>query len=262
MRTAAKRFLGAHDFRNFCRLDPAKQIQNFERVVFSIEINPVAPQVPFVGDGAHPMGRWWQLELRGTAFLWHQVRCMMAILFIVGQGLEAPDIVDRMLDVEAMNGKPEYEMASDTPLVLAGSTYDEADVQWRYVRCPGREVSNMVHLDREVAQLWGKLNTQAVVASALLQILRGTQIPVPMEPSTAGADAGAPPTDLWANCHARVIEAERRQKTRAILGGGLTRCAKKYVPIGRRRRADPVHQRNQAWLERKGPSKRAKSGHP
>ncbi|KAJ2774609.1 pseudouridine synthase deg1 [Coemansia nantahalensis] len=262
MRDGARRFLGAHDFRNFCRLDPAKQIQNFERVVLSVEINPVAPVVPLVGVSASPMGRWWQLELRGTAFLWHQVRCMMAILFAVGQGLEAPDIVDRMLDVETMNGKPEYEMACDTPLVLADSAYDEADVQWRYVRCPGREASNMVHLDREIGQVWGRLNTQAVLASALLQVLRDTRIPVPAEAGSAAAAAGGPPTGLWANCHARLTEAEQRKTTRAILGGGHTRCAGKYVPIAQRRRADPVHQRNEAWLKRKGSSKRAKSDHP
>ena len=30
------------------------------------------------------------MNIRGSAFLWHQVRCMAAVLFFVGQGLESP----------------------------------------------------------------------------------------------------------------------------------------------------------------------------
>jgi tRNA pseudouridine38/39 synthase len=34
MREAAKLFEGRHDFRNFCKVDPGKQISNFERKIF------------------------------------------------------------------------------------------------------------------------------------------------------------------------------------------------------------------------------------
>lgn len=34
----------------------------------------------------------WKIILKGSAFLWHQVRCMVAILFMVGQGIESPDV--------------------------------------------------------------------------------------------------------------------------------------------------------------------------
>lgn len=34
----------------------------------------------------------WQFRVRGTAFLWHQVRCMTAVLFLIGQGLEKPQV--------------------------------------------------------------------------------------------------------------------------------------------------------------------------
>ncbi|KAJ1925741.1 pseudouridine synthase deg1, partial [Linderina pennispora] len=69
MQDAAQRYLGSHDFRNFCRLDPAKQIKNFERTVMDIAIRPVPERVSLVGDSQNPASRWWQLELRGTAFL-------------------------------------------------------------------------------------------------------------------------------------------------------------------------------------------------
>ena len=32
------------------------------------------------------------MTIKGTAFLWHQVRCMVAVLFLIGQGLESPSV--------------------------------------------------------------------------------------------------------------------------------------------------------------------------
>ncbi|KAJ2358438.1 pseudouridine synthase deg1 [Coemansia erecta] len=269
MRAAADRYLGTHDFRNFCRLDPAKQITNFERRVLGIAITRVPAQVAFVGDGASVESRWWQLELHGTAFLWHQVRCMMAVLFAVGQGLESPDVVDRLTDVRTVNGKPEYEMASDLPLVLADCIFDAADVQWMRVRSPGRDLANMSALDRTISKSWGELSTQAVIASALLQTLRDAEIPMPNEAQKPVLDAANKPVkheaDLeptlvpWAQCRQQLHEAEKKIVTKVILGAGAMKHAKKYTPIMQRKRAEPVEQRNQAWLERKNANKRARS---
>ncbi|KAJ2207536.1 pseudouridine synthase deg1 [Coemansia sp. RSA 521] len=253
MQEAAKRYEGAHDFRNFCRLDPAKQIKNFERIVQSAQITRVSDQVKFVGDGQSEEGVWWQLELRGTAFLWHQVRCMMAVLFAVGQRLETPDVVDHMMDIQMTNGKPEYEMASDLPLVLADCAFDEKDVKWIRVRSPGRDSTNMVVLDRIVSKTWGELNTQAVIASALLQTVRDTQAPMLCERGSMDINYSS-----WSECRKQLLEADT-QTVRVILGGGAIKQAKKYTPIMLRNRAEPVELRNQAWLERKTANKRART---
>lgn len=37
-----------------------------------------------------------------------QVRCMMAVLLLIGQKLEAPDIINQLLDVENNPRKPQY----------------------------------------------------------------------------------------------------------------------------------------------------------
>ena len=34
-------------------------------------------------------------SVRGIAFLWHMVRCIMAVLFLVGEGKEKPEVVSR-----------------------------------------------------------------------------------------------------------------------------------------------------------------------
>ncbi|KAJ2552178.1 pseudouridine synthase deg1, partial [Coemansia sp. RSA 1933] len=259
MKEAASKYVGTRDFRNFCRLDPAKQITNFERTVLSIAINPVPSRVSFVGDGESAESKWWQLELRGTAFLWHQVRCMMAVLFLVGQGHEQPSIVERMLDVQAMNGKPEYEMATDMPLVLADCAFDKDDVDWIYVRNPGQNVTSMTTLDQAILRQWSQLSTQAIIAGALLQNLRSTVIPVPESFRAAdGDDELVPEQDQWTNCRELHAKIEKKDVSQVIVGGGAVKSLRTYVPMLERRRAEPVELRNRTWFARKGANKRAR----
>ncbi len=40
---------------------------------------------------------------------------MAAVLLLVGRGLESPDIVRRLLDVEVTPLKPQYNMAPEVP---------------------------------------------------------------------------------------------------------------------------------------------------
>jgi tRNA pseudouridine38/39 synthase len=52
---------------------------------------------------------------------------MVAILFMVGQGLEEPSIVTELLDVERTPRRPMYTMADDVPLVLWDCIFPELD---------------------------------------------------------------------------------------------------------------------------------------
>ena len=42
-----------------------------------------------------------------------QVRCIAAVLLMVGRGLEAPDVVASLLDIEAFPCKPQYTLAPE-----------------------------------------------------------------------------------------------------------------------------------------------------
>lgn len=114
MNIGASKYLGGHDFRNFCKIDGSKQITNYNRAVHSAKI------VHFKDD-------FYYLDLKGSAFLWHQVRCMTAILFLIGQKLEDPTIIDKLLDVKALPSKPNFEMADDIPLVLYDCVFPEME---------------------------------------------------------------------------------------------------------------------------------------
>lgn len=49
----------------------------------------------------------------GREAAWAQVRCMAAVLLMVGRGQEEPSIVSRLLDVDATPSKPYYNMAAE-----------------------------------------------------------------------------------------------------------------------------------------------------
>ena len=121
MRTAAKHFVGLHDFRNFCKIDPNKQITNYARRIFDadiVEVPGLCSSLEYYGTGADAGPRVYSFDVRGSAFLWHQIRHMVAILFLVGQGRESPDIIPTLLDAAACPGRPAYAMAEEAPLVL------------------------------------------------------------------------------------------------------------------------------------------------
>lgn len=41
----------------------------------------------------------YQLIIKGKSFLWHQIRCIVAVLFLIGGKRESPEIVQDLLDV-------------------------------------------------------------------------------------------------------------------------------------------------------------------
>lgn len=123
MKIAAKDFIGEHDFRNFCKLD-VKHVKTFVRSVKSISIDPV--------DDNRNSNEWsdlYVITITGSAFLWHQVRCMVSILFLIGQSKEDTSIVSELLDTTKFPKKPIYLMAPDIPLVLVECGYEDLNMK-------------------------------------------------------------------------------------------------------------------------------------
>lgn len=120
MADAAKRYEGTYDFRNLCKMDVGNGVLQFERTILSASVRPANPQLVNSTDQYD----LFVFEIKGIAFLYHQVRCMMAVLLLIGQKLEAPEIIDQLLDVKKNPRKPQYNMAVDYPLVLFDCHFD------------------------------------------------------------------------------------------------------------------------------------------
>lgn len=158
MKFACKQFEGEHDFTNFCKMDAAN-VHNYMRTITHFDIIPSNEK--WGGKSV------WIMNVKGTAFLWHQVRCMAAVLFMVGAGHEKPTIVEELLDVKKIVRKPQYIMASETPLLLFHCGY-----QGLSFRCHPDAVKRLrLHLE-------SLLQTSIVNSSLLLQGLLELPSPV------------------------------------------------------------------------------------
>eukprot|EP00004_Rigifila_ramosa_P018240 TRINITY_DN4513_c0_g1_i2.p1 TRINITY_DN4513_c0_g1~~TRINITY_DN4513_c0_g1_i2.p1 ORF type:complete len:288 (+),score=59.96 TRINITY_DN4513_c0_g1_i2:450-1313(+) len=181
MRVAASLLVGEHDFRNFCKIDTA-HVSNFVRVIVDTAI--VTPQsvMPAPSDVCY-------FEVTGFAFLWHQVRCMMAVLTMVGEKAEPPSVITDLLDTERMPRKPQYALASELPLVL----YECGFENLHFVQPSADTQARLVAHVRD-------LHARAAVASTLCGLMLsdalGTLAPAPDAPGGVQAWAslalGAP----------------------------------------------------------------------
>lgn len=288
MRTAAPHFTGLHDFRNFCKVDPSKQIENFSRRIFHADIEGPLPASssspnfpsPFAPDPTSPSSstlssphtptansatpELYAFTLHGSAFLWHQVRHMVAILFLIGQGLESPALIPALLDVTANPAKPQYDMADDAPLVLWDCLFpDLADegserpteskgdaMAWRWVGeenraggegGEGRERRGWAKdakwgvggLVPEMWKVWRRRKMDEVLAGSLLNLTlqQGHEERASEEGGGGGNSKG-------------------RGSDKVFLGGDSCKLVGKYCPIMERPRLDSVEVINRRYVKR------------
>jgi len=115
MRLGLRQLVGTHDFRNFCKMNVVA-VYNFVRTIHSARL-------VVEGEDGERDGEICYFEIVGQAFLWHQIRCIVSVLFLIGRGLESPDVVGELLNVDKYPGKPAYNLADASPLVLHECAY-------------------------------------------------------------------------------------------------------------------------------------------
>ncbi|KXN82383.1 tRNA pseudouridine(38/39) synthase [Leucoagaricus sp. SymC.cos] len=276
MREAAAKLAGEHDFRNLCKVDAQKQITMFKRIIVRADIKPVDANI--AGSGGERGEDMFVFNLIGSAFLYHQVRHIMAILFLIGTGLEKPSLVTQLMHVtqgaedhfasgqelEILDRKPEYQMADALPLVLWDCGYAEEDVKWRagtLEPSPGAPSSSLgdedmrrsgtgadTDLYHQLHSIWNRSRVYTVLDRHFLQAAeryhRPPQSVLPLPSSTTTSEAlqsfGAP--------------------VNYPLGGGTYKRAVKYVPVMKRDRLDTVEVINERWRLGKGSRRAERKG--
>lgn len=269
MREGARHFLGSHDFRNFCKIDPSKQITNFVRYISHIDIEPAAEPLDYLekaefrpfqtnthnrttgsrhDDSAVKV---YSLTLHGSAFLWHQVRHMVAILFLIGQGMESPSIIRELLDIEKNPRRPTYEIASDAPLVLWDCIFPETDKDGRQLEWIYPDDQRMSKAEPNKGNV--KFGLGGVVDSMwtiwrqrkIDEILAGSLLDMTVK---LGRDENAPLTDG---------EGHKRSQ-KLFYGGNEPRYGGKYTPLLQRSRMDSADTTNARYMANRGARRAAK----
>ncbi|KAK2958641.1 putative tRNA pseudouridine synthase A [Blattamonas nauphoetae] len=134
MNEAAKLLEGEHDFKRFCKQDKGKTNQNTVRIVYSASVLPVSSE--YIESHSSPLLSLFNmcnLQITANGFLFHQIRCIMSVLFRVGLKIHPPSIVlglfgylENTLPAPSSPSEQshppshfaEYELADDSGLVL------------------------------------------------------------------------------------------------------------------------------------------------
>ena len=177
MSKALSYMIGRHDFRNLCKMN-CEQVYNFERVILEGKI--VTPHHVYKVSEESGVSHHSELmndsdprdvcyvEIVGQAFLWHQIRCIMAVLFLVGRGLERPSVVKELLDIVTNPAKPSYEMASENALVLQDCTFANLAL--------GRSVKNLWDVTKVLETRWEKHAVEAERARDLIDTVKKAEV--------------------------------------------------------------------------------------
>ncbi|ETN69735.1 tRNA pseudouridine synthase A [Necator americanus] len=111
-----------------------------------------------------------ELTIKGSGFLWHMIRYIVTVLHEIGQKNEEPELVSALLNIEKTPCRPQYTLATGTPLCLYECRFDSSNLEWIY---------DDFALKRTMASLqsdWADLQTKARTIENMLQDLADTPI--------------------------------------------------------------------------------------
>ncbi|KAJ3066599.1 tRNA pseudouridine synthase 3 [Podochytrium sp. JEL0797] len=257
MQQAAKTFIGARDYRFFCKVDPSKNVKSYVRTVLDASVEPLLSPgsttptytnfSPNVANSSHPVtpDGFLVFEVKGHAFLWHQVRCMTAILHLIGRGLEPVSLIEDMTDLSKhpeKAGRPIYGMAHEVPLVLVECGFKDGTFDWRVDSDPAQAASAAVSTAfrstdgyaQLVTSLWEQWREHAIKATqvqALLQTISAD--------SFDARDSGVGFRDVFSEYAQGMVLGNASMES----GGFGGKSNKAYIPILERKRCDSIEER-------------------
>jgi tRNA pseudouridine38/39 synthase len=210
----------------------------------------------------------YAFTLHGSAFLWHQVRSIVAILFLIGQRLESPSLVPHLLDISSNPTRPKYEMASDAPLVLWDCIFPAAEevqsseerehgyedrLNWIYVGDEGgiEPKSKGKGKRGEPSTMgrgkWGR----GGVVDDVWEVWRGNKIDETLSALLLDRIAAQGTATLDQEDGEQSVGGPRGAP-RVFDGGNMGRAKGNYIPVLQRERQEPVEVVNERYARRKG----------
>lgn len=261
---AAKYFTGSHDFRNFCRIDGARQITEYTRELFEVSIEEVkeagtilpyvatpafAPEALDPSDKKGPYPKVYSFNVYGNAFLWHQIRCMIGVLFLVGQGLEKPEIVRDLLDVKKYPRKPQYTMADEVPLVLWDCRYPARGekrgdaLDWIYNCETDITADHGAHgVYDHLWRVWHERKMDELLANRLLNMYSCHGSPSSVKHKISG----------YNDPHVQRGRKNLARNYRLYEGGDHARTDGKYIPVNCKQLQPSFEEINDSFARKKG----------
>ena len=161
MREALKHLIGEHDFRNLCSFDLKNGVTNHRRTILDAQVKPLNSSDSV--DTASPYC-FFEVVIKGHAFLYHQIRCIMTVLFLVAAKQEVPEVVKDLLDISRCPAQPKYNRASPLPLSLFDCQYnaDEFPLGWTH------DQQAVMNTFNQLKKLWLVYKTKSLMIERVL----------------------------------------------------------------------------------------------
>ncbi|XP_054274210.1 tRNA pseudouridine(38/39) synthase-like [Macrosteles quadrilineatus] len=157
MEKGAAFLIGTHDYRNLCKMDVANGVIEFIRTVDNAGIKVISTNSTLNNPGYDMC----EFTLTSKGFLWHQVRCIVGVLVLIGRKLENPEIIQHLLDIEKCPSKPQYGLAIGEPLQLFRCEY-EIDGDWEIDR------HNLECVMQSLQQQWTLHTVKSTMVSQMI----------------------------------------------------------------------------------------------
>jgi tRNA pseudouridine38/39 synthase len=96
MSNACQRLIGEHDFRNFCHIDrnTGRLEMSYIRTINNATIEELNNNYSCEScSSCFKKYTLLKLTIKATGFLWHQIRCIVVILYEIGCGNEKAEVL-------------------------------------------------------------------------------------------------------------------------------------------------------------------------
>lgn len=165
MQSSLQYLVGEHDFRNLCSFDLKNGVINHTRTILEAHLHPIKSIDQTQDNQMTTQYEFYEVIIVGKAFLYHQIRCIMSILFLVGTRKEHPELFRDLLDINKCPSRPNYNRASPLPLSLFDCQYSEESMpfKWNY------DNQALINVYKNLKQLWLTYRTKAMMIERVLK---------------------------------------------------------------------------------------------
>lgn len=237
MQKAANYLVGTYDYRNLCSWD-LNAVTDHTRTIMGTEIRPLnfskdlpAKQYP---------NSFYEVIIQGQGFLYHQIRCIMSILFLVGTKSESPEVVRDLLDVERCPARPNYNKASPLPLCLFDCKYSADDLPLGWIH-DQRALANLL---KHLKQLWCEYKTKTLMIERALFDIQDLILSGDHEQKSDECEKS--------DCKRLKLDLNRWRDFGITCD---TMSDNKYVPLMKRPRGEPLEKRLETLRDKKKTNK-------
>ncbi|KAF8567975.1 hypothetical protein P879_04323 [Paragonimus westermani] len=117
-----------------------------------------------------------QISVSASGFLYHQIRCIVSLLVMIGRGYEPVSLIEDLLDISKTPAKPQYQIAGDIPLLFTDAEYPEDSVHWY------TSEAAQLELTRHFQKLWSEHAIRSTTVKTILDHVekRWPRSPLPL----------------------------------------------------------------------------------